>query len=294
MQNRLLLIDGHNLLFRMFFGMSDEYYTSRGFKFNAVYGFASAVTKVIRMTNPTHLFVAFDSAECGDRRQLDAEYKANRPDYSELSPNECPFTQLPAIYKLLEEMEIPHAEIHGCEADDILSSYAKKSLPDTFVMIMSTDKDYWQLISHNVNILNYQGINSSLITPDTVVEKYGVTPSQFADFKCLIGDKSDNIIGVPGIGPKRAAELLAKYSTLDNIYENLDSIDRPATRKALENSRERMELNKKLILLSGNEELPFEIEALRLPKQKSHSLYSLCLECAEEYIIPKGSVIPCR
>ncbi len=281
MQERLLLIDGHNLLFRMFYGMPDEYYTGGGVKFNAVYGFASAIAKVVEMLRPTHMLAAFDSPECGDRRELDSAYKANRPDFSDAEPNDCPFTQLPAIYEMLEIMGIPHAEIHGCEADDVISSYAVEYGNTTDVVIMSTDKDYWQLISENVSILNYKGYDSTLVTPYTVEQKFGVTPKQFADFKCLVGDKSDNIIGVPGVGPKRAAELLSKYGSIDGIYDNIDSIERAATKKALCESRERMELNKKLIYLSGGEELPYPMELLRLGRINDSGIFTRARECAE-------------
>lgn len=282
MKERLLLIDGHNLLFRMFYGMPDEYYTGGGVKFNAVYGFTSAMAKVVDMIHPTHIFTAFDSPECGDRRQLDVAYKANRPDFSDAEPNECPFTQLPAIYEMLMIMGVPYAEIHGCEADDVLSSYAIEYGSRMDVIIMSTDKDYWQLISDSVSVLNYRGYDSTLVTPHTVELKFGVTPAQFADFKCIVGDKSDNIIGVPGVGPKRAAELLKKYNSLDGIYENLDSVERAATQKALEASRERMELNRKLIYLGGGASLPYSEELLRIGEIDTSSLYSRSRECAEK------------
>ena len=280
MKDRLLLIDGHNLLFRMFYGMPDEFYTAAGVKFNAVYGFGSALTKVLRMIKPTHVFIAFDSAECGDRRELDSAYKANRPDYSNALPNECPFTQLPAIYRMLEEMGVPFSEIHGCEADDVISSYAREYSDKMNVVIMSTDKDYWQLVSNTVSILNYRGLDSTLVTPHTVKVKFGVTPEQFADFKCLIGDKSDNIIGVPGVGPKRAAELLNKYGTIEGIYENLESVEREATKRALVESRERMELNRRLILLSGGAELPLDEGRMKIDGSFSGDIYNLARDCA--------------
>lgn len=284
MKKRLLLIDGHNLLFRMFYGMPDEFYTSGGVKFNAVYGFGTALSRVIGMIKPTHMFVAFDSPECGDRRQLDEAYKANRPDFSDAEPNDCPFTQLPAIYAMLDKMGVPYREIHGCEADDVLSSYARALADKMDVVIMSTDKDYWQLISESVSVLNYRGYDSSLVTPHTVETKFGVRPEQFADFKCLVGDKSDNIVGVPGVGPKRAAELLCRFGTIEGIYENLGEVEREATRRALESSRERMELNRRLICLSGGAPLPYDEELLRLGGKYSGDLYSLSLECAEEIV----------
>ena len=183
---------------------------------------------------------------------------------------------------MLMIMGVPYAEIHGCEADDVLSSYAIEYGSRMDVIIMSTDKDYWQLISDSVSVLNYRGYDSTLVTPHTVELKFGVTPAQFADFKCIVGDKSDNIIGVPGVGPKRAAELLKKYDSLDGIYENLDSVERAATKKALETSRERMELNRKLIYLGGGASLPYSEELLRIGEIDTSSLYSRSRECAEK------------
>ncbi len=262
MNNRLLLVDGHNLLFRMFYGMPDTFYTHSGIKFNAVYGFAHALSRVSAIIRPSHALVVFDSEDCGDRRELDTAYKANRPDYSEMSPNDCPFTQLSAIYAMLDEMGIPNHEIHGCEADDVIASYALNFSGSMDVVIMSTDRDYWQLISDRVSILDYHGSDSRLIKPGDVSDKFGVLPEQFADFKCLIGDKSDNIVGVHGVGPKRAAELLIKYGSIDGIYEHIDDIDRAAVKKALLESRDRLELNSRLIRLSTAVSLPLELDQL--------------------------------
>ncbi|MBQ4354852.1 MAG: flap endonuclease [Clostridia bacterium] len=281
--NRLLLVDGHNLLFRMFYGMPDNFYTPLGRKYNAVYGFASAMKKVISLIRPTHAIVVFDSPDCGDRRKLDEAYKANRPDFSDAAPEDCPFTQLPAIYAMLDEMQIPHREIHGCEADDVIASYAMTCAGDFHVVIFSTDRDYWQLISENVSILDYHGMDSTLITPPTVEKKFGVKPEQFADFKCLIGDPSDNIAGVPGVGPKRAAELLGRYGTLENLLLHTDEIERPSVRKALEESRERLELNNRLIRLCPHAELPLEPAYLAFRARIPSNPMTLAMELADEY-----------
>lgn len=281
--NRLLLVDGHNLLFRMFYGMPDNFYTPLGRKYNAVYGFASAMKKVLSLIRPTHAIVVFDSPDCGDRRQLDGDYKANRPDFSDAAPEECPFTQLPAIYAMLEDMQIPHREIHGCEADDVIASYAMQCSDAFHVVIFSTDRDYWQLISENVSILDYHGMDSTLITPPTVERKFGVKPEQFADFKCLIGDKSDNIVGVPGIGPKRAAEMLTRFGTLENLLAHTDEIERPSVRKALEESRERLELNNRLIRLCAKAELPLDPEYLAFRARMPQNMMLAAMEFADEY-----------
>lgn len=282
MRGRLLLIDGHNLLFRMFYGMPDNFYSPEGVKYNALYGFVSAIDKVLRMVQPSHVFVSFDSPDCGDRRELDEAYKANRPDYSEMAPEECPFTQLPAIYAALTRMNIPFAEIHGCEADDVIASYAMQCAADYDIVIMSTDRDYWQLVSEQVSILNYHGFDSTLVTPPTVRQKYGVEPAQFADWKCLVGDKSDNIVGVPGVGPKNAAALLAKFGSLTALMERTGEIERPAIRRAVEEARERLLLNRRLILLDGNAPLPHPADTLRLNYIRPRETMSFCMDCLDD------------
>ena len=282
MRGRLLLIDGHNLLFRMFYGMPDNFYSPEGVKYNALYGFVCAIDKVLRMVQPTHAFVTFDSPDCGDRRELDEAYKANRPDYSEMTPEECPFTQLPAIYAALTRMNVPYAEIHGCEADDVIASYAMQCADNYDIMIMSTDRDYWQLVTEEVSILNYRGYDSTLVTPPVVRQKYGVEPGQFADWKCLVGDKSDNILGVPGVGPKNAAALLAKFGTLDALMERTEEIERPAIRRAVEEARERLLLNRRLIRLDGNAPLPHPADDLRLSYIRPRDTVDLCMDCLDD------------
>ncbi|MGN1345868.1 MAG: 5'-3' exonuclease H3TH domain-containing protein [Eubacteriales bacterium] len=279
MRERLLLVDGHNLLFRMFYGMPDTFYSDGGVKYNALYGFVCATDRVCRMIQPTYMLVTFDSPDCGDRRELDADYKANRPDYSEMAPEECPFTQLPAIYAALTRMNVPHAEIHGCEADDVIASYAVQHADRCDVVIFSTDRDYWQLVSEHISILNYHGADSTLVTPHTVRQKYGVSPSQFADWKCLVGDKSDNIVGVPGVGPKIAAALLEKFGSLTELMEHTDEIERPAIRRAVIAARERLLLNRKLIKLDGNAPLPCTTNELRLDYIHPRNPLAFCMDC---------------
>ena len=282
LMNKLLLVDGHNLLFRMFYGMPDYYRTKNGTKYNAVCGFGSALANVISYTRPSHALVLFDTEECGERRRLDHDYKANRPDYSAMPADEIPFSQLPAIYAMLDRIGIPHAEARGCEADDLIASYALSAGDDFFSMILSTDRDYWQLIGERVQIVDYRSGACDLVDSAAVERKFGVTPAQFADFKCLVGDSSDNITGVPGVGPKTAAALLNQYGSVDGILAHLDEIPRPKVRDALEESRERLELNRRLILLSGTSPLPLPHEALTFTPSFSRSITSLARQMAEE------------
>ena len=197
MKKKLLLIDGHNLLFRSFFGMPDVFYTESGIKFNAVYGFIKAVDRIIRTVRPSSAIVVFDSEDCGERKCLDSEYKANRPDYSAMDENECPFSQLGAIYTLLRGTGVPFAEIHGCEADDVIASYALCFSGEYDVTIVSTDRDYWQLISDSVSVMVCSGSDQRLIRPADVYAKFGVYPEAFADvnMETIGGEILQTILG---------------------------------------------------------------------------------------------------
>ncbi|MBR4185821.1 MAG: 5'-3' exonuclease [Clostridia bacterium] len=279
--DKLLLVDGHNLLFRMFYGMPDHFRTPSGIRYNAVYGFGNALAAVIADLGPTHALVLFDTEECGERRSLDAAYKANRPDYSEMEEDELPFPQIPAICALLDACGIPHAEARGCEADDLIASYALASCGDKRVTILSTDRDYWQLIGERISVAIYQHGVTSIVDPTAVKAKFGVTPEQFTDWKCLVGDSSDNIAGVPGIGPKTAAELLSAYGTVEGIYEHLGEIRRAKIRDSLGGSRERIALNRRLIALTGGHPLPVETADCVLTARFPGSILTLARECAE-------------
>ncbi len=268
--NTLLLVDGHNLLFRMFFGVSDRIIGTDGKPVHAAVGFIGAVCNLINAVHPSHMIVMFDSEECGDRRDINPDYKANRPDYSALPEEECPFTQLPYIYKALSSMGVAYHEAHGCEADDIIASYALRYTgdPDMMVGIVSTDKDYWQLISDNVWVVSYGHGRVEYSTPESVVVKYGIPPRLFADFKCLIGDKSDNIQGAPGIGPKYAAEYLNRFGSLDEILARCSEIERPAHKKSIAEASERLLQNRTLILLDDHAPRPLTLDEAALPRMR--------------------------
>jgi len=267
--NTLIVVDGHNLLFRMFYGMPAHIIGTDGKSVHAVVGFIGAICNLINSIHPTHMVVVFDSEECGERRNLDPEYKANRPDYGAMTEEECPFTQLPYIYKALDEMGIAFSEIHGWEADDVIASYALAYTgePDIMLGIVSTDKDYYQLISDNVWVVQYSSRAIDYITPDVVKAKYNIPPTLFADFKCLIGDKSDNIPGAAGIGPKYAAELLNQFGSLDEIIARRSEIVRPSHRKSIDEAKDRLLHNRELILLKKEAPLPFDsLDEIATPK----------------------------
>ncbi len=265
MKNKILIVDGSNLLFQMFFGMPARIYNEDGIGIWGVLGFVGALLKIIRMTQPTHVVVLFDSESENERRDLDNDYKSNRIDYSKVEAEENPFSQLPYIYQALDFLEVVHAETTDCETDDWIASYVNvyACKAENEIVISSFDSDFFQLLSENVSILRYRGDNSIICTPAYLQAKFGILPEQYADFKSLTGDTADNIVGAYKVGPKTASALLQEFDTLEMILENTERIKKNAVRESIEISKERLRLNQKLITLDGTHAVPFVLEDMQ-------------------------------
>ena len=257
---KYLLVDGSNLLFQMFYGMPARIPGADGRPIQGTLGFVGALLKMVRMVEPTHVGVFFDGECENPRKTLDEAYKANRPDWSEVPEEELPFSQLPDIYDALDHLGICHRETTCCETDDWMAAYAKHLDGET--VLASFDSDYFQLLSDKVSVLRYRGKESQIWTPETLQAKMGVSPACYAWFKAMTGDSSDKVPGVPGIGPKTAAALTARFSDMEDMLSHIESIPRPAIRKALEENRERLYKSYALIQLDGNEPLPFPPDRL--------------------------------
>lgn len=258
---KYLLVDGSNLLFQMFYGMPARIPGPDGRPIQGTLGFVGALLKMIRMVRPTHVGVFFDGECENPRKAMDEAYKANRPDWSEIPEEELPFSQLPDIYAALDCLSIHHGETTCCETDDWMASYARALEGET--VLASFDSDYFQLLSDRLSVLRYRGKESRLWTPQTLKEKLGVAPEHYAWFKAMTGDSSDNVPGIPGVGPKTAAALTAQFSNMEEMLANTQAIARPAIRKAVEENRERLRKSYALIRLEGMEPLPFPPEQLR-------------------------------
>lgn len=259
----LLLVDGMNLLFQMFYGMPARIPGRDGKPIQGTLGFVGALLKIIRMVDPTHVAVLFDGEYTSERRELDEAYKGNRMDYSEMPEEETPFSQLPDLFRALDELGIPYAETSFCEADDWIAGYARQYGKDIHVVIASQDSDFFQLITDRVCILRYRGKNTTLCDAAYIQNKLGIMPAQYACFKSLTGDTADNIRGVEKIGPKTAALLLTQFGDLGTLLENTDKIAKPSVRESVERNQERILKNYALIHLEGARDLPFAIENLR-------------------------------
>ena len=261
--DKLLLVDGSNLLFQMFFGMPARIVNQRGKAIHGTMGFTGALLKIIRMIKPSHVAVLFDGEHENERALLNSDYKANRVDYSAVSEEENPFSQLSDIYLALDRLGIKHSETLDCEVDDWIASYAHTYGKGLQIVISSFDSDYFQLLTDNVSVLRYRGAKSALVTPEYMGEHFGVRPEQYADFKTLVGDTADNIRGAEHIGPKTAASLLREFGSLENVIENADRIVRPSIRQSVITNAERLRTNYRLIKLIGGAKLPFSLSQLK-------------------------------
>lgn len=259
---RLLLVDGHCLLFQMFYGMPARILGKNGKPIQGTLGFVGAMRKILAMTKPTHVAVIFDGEVHNPRTDLDADYKANREDYSQMSEEEIPFSQLPDIYRALDAIGIAHTETTDCEADDVLAAYSKVYGEDCEIVICSQDSDYYQLITNQVFVLRYRGDKSVLCDKAFIREKYGIEPAQYAFFKSLTGDGSDNIKGIPGVGPKTAAALINQFGTPEHLLHHAQQIQQPKLRESVMQNADRLCLNLKLITLDGCAAIPFLLEQM--------------------------------
>ncbi|MDR0788798.1 MAG: DNA polymerase I, partial [Bifidobacteriaceae bacterium] len=222
--NKYLYIDGHSLLFRAFYAYNVENFSGEDdFPTNAIYGFISMLKNVCREFNPTHLAVTFDTKEKTFRNKLLPIYKGNRE-----SPPEGFLPQLDYLQTLLQIAGIKVLTYPGYEADDILATLSTNTakLDDSEVFIFSGDRDTFQLIKPNVSIL-YPGRSMrdlKKFNDDEVFEKYGLHALQYPDLAALVGETSDNIPGIPGVGPKTATKWLTQYGNLQNVIDHADEV----------------------------------------------------------------------
>lgn len=259
---KLLIVDGLNLHFQMFFGMPSRIKNANGKAIQGVLGFVGAFIKIMKMTNPTHVVVLFDGEHPNDRVELLAEYKANRPDYSNVPEEENPFSQLQDVYDALTFMGIKHTEVAELETDDVIASYTYACEKEVQIVIASFDSDFFQLINDNVHVLRYRGDKTVVCYTEYIQNKYGVSPHQYADYKSLTGDNSDNIKGAERVGPKTASALVNQFGSLQAIIKNADAIQKQSIRESIIRNTERLNNNYKLIKLEDRATLPFNFDEL--------------------------------
>ena len=235
MMKKVILVDGNNLVFRSYYATAytgNVMKNSKGFPTNAIYGFINMINKIIQEEKPEYIMIAFDKGKTF-RHEKYAEYKGGRTE----TPDELK-QQFPVCKEICEAMGIHYFEIDNYEADDIIGTFAKEvnSNPDFNATIVSSDKDLLQLITDEVDVKLLKQTGFIRMNTEAFKEMYGVDPIRMIDLKALMGDPSDNIPGVKGIGEKTAITLLSKYQSLDNLYEHLDELT-PKTKEKLENDK---------------------------------------------------------
>ena len=274
-KKRLLLLDGHSLAYRAFFALPVENFsTTTGQHTNAVFGFTSMLINVLRDEQPTHIGVAFDKSRQTFRLAEYAEYKAKR----NKTPDEFS-SQLPLINEVLDALKIRHLNKDGYEADDIIATLVTQALADDDfeVLILSGDRDAFQLVTERSTVLYpMRGVSElARMTPEAVEARYGVPPARYPDLAAIVGETSDNLPGVPGVGPGFAARWLNEYDGLDNVITHADKI----TGKKGEALREHLGdviRNRRLNELVRDLDLelaPHDLEAQSWDRQLVHTLF---------------------
>ncbi|MBE5667503.1 DNA polymerase I [Staphylococcus sp. SS251] len=263
--NKLVLIDGNSLSFRAFYALP-LLSNKAGIHTNAVYGFAMLLEKILKEEKPDHFLVAFDAGKTTFRHEKYSEYKGGRqktpPELSE---------QFPYIRQLLDAYHIKRYELDNYEADDIIGTLSKEADKAGFQTIIITgDRDLTQLATDNVSIYyTKKGVTDvDHYTPEFIAEKYnGLTPSQIIDMKGLMGDSSDNIPGVAGVGEKTAIKLLNQFNTVEGVYEHLDEVSGKKLKEKLENSKEDALMSKELATINVDSPIEVSLEDTLMTNQ---------------------------
>ena len=266
--NKLVLIDGNSLSFRAFYALP-LLSNKAGIHTNAILGFAKLLEKIIREEQPTHFLVAFDAGKTTFRHSKYSEYKGGRqktpPELSE---------QFPYIRQLLDAYHIKHYELENYEADDIIGTISKEADQNDFETIIVTgDRDLTQLATHNVTIYyTKKGVTDvDHYTPKFIAEKYnGLKPMQIIDMKGLMGDSSDNIPGVAGVGEKTAIKLLNQFDSVEGVYENIDKVSGKKLKEKLELSHEDALMSKDLATINRHSPIEVTLDDTKLSDIKDN------------------------
>ena len=272
--SRLLLLDGHSLAYRAFFALpAENFSTSTGQHTNGVYGFVAMLINVLRDEDPTHVAVAFDVSRATFRSEEYAEYKAGRSATPDAFAG-----QIPLLQEVLDALNISHVQLEGYEADDIIATLATQGREAGMeVLICSGDRDTLQLVGERTTVLYPKKGVSDLarMTPDAVMDKYGVGPERYSDLAALVGEQSDNLPGVPGVGPKTAAKWITAHGDLQGIVAAVDQIGGKAG-QSLRDHLDQVLRNRRLNALVVDAPVPVGLDDVvrrEWDREKVHTLF---------------------
>jgi DNA polymerase-1 len=293
----LYLIDGHSLLYRAYYAIR-HLSSPSGTPTNAVYGMTTMLLKVLRERKPGYVAIAFDTKAPTLRHQAFKDYKAHRPPM----PDELS-TQLPYITRLIDALRIPRLALEGYEADDLIATVAVKAAAEEVpVVLVSTDKDLYQLITPSITL--YDAMKDQMIGPVEVAERFGVEPVQMVDLLGLMGDAVDNVPGVPGVGEKTAAALIHQFGSIERLLDHLDEVGKPKLRETLREHADQARLSRDLVRLHTDCPVPFEPKRFQRVEPDPEQLRTLFAElgfsslldalprAAGRFINPVGATAP--
>lgn len=271
-QKHIYLVDGSTYIFRAYHALPPLTRKSDGFPVGAISGFCNMLDKLIRdekqRNNLTHLLVVFDASGKTFRNDIYPDYKANRS-----SPPEDLIPQFPVIRDATNAFNVPHVELLGYEADDLIASYTKAALSKGMqVTIVSSDKDLMQLVGNGACMLDT--MKNRTINEPEVIEKFGVKPNRVIDVQSLAGDSIDNVPGVPGIGIKTAALLINEYGDLEKLIENASKIKQTKRRESVIEFADQARISRELVTLKDDIELPIPIEDIQIQSIEPKKLIS--------------------
>ncbi|MFJ5758280.1 DNA polymerase I [Neobacillus sp. NPDC093182] len=283
-KKKLVLIDGNSIAYRAFFALP-LLNNDKGVHTNAVYGFTMMLNKIIEDEKPTHILVAFDAGKTTFRHATFGEYKGGRqktpPELSE---------QFPFIRDLLDAYGIQRYELENYEADDIIGTLSLTAEKEGYeIKVISGDKDLTQLSSEHTTVaITRKGITDiEEYTPEHVMEKYGLTPEQIIDMKGLMGDPSDNIPGVPGVGEKTAIKLLKEFSTLENLLESVDQVTGSKLKEKLEEFKDQAVMSKQLATIERHAPVEVSVEKVAYEGFEREKLVELYKELGFHSLLEK-------
>jgi 5'-3' exonuclease len=268
---RLVLVDGSASLYRAFFALP-ALTNSRGTPTNAVLGFTTMLLKLLREEEPEAVAVVFDGPGPTTRHREFPAYKAQRPDMPERLVE-----QIPLVHRLLAAMRVPLLMVSGEEADDILATIAETAATQGYlVRLVTGDKDLLQIVGERIVVRDPQF--SRTLGPAEVGGRYGISPAQVPDLLALMGDSSDNIPGVPGVGEKTARELLQRFGSLEGVLERVAEVSRPKLREALTTHAQQARVSKRLATIRRDLPVPWSVADFRRREPDVPNLLALFRE----------------
>lgn len=273
-KSKIFILDAYALIFRSYYAfINNPRYNSKGLNTSAIFGFLNTLDEILKKENPSHIVICFDPPAPSFRKDIYPEYKANRSATPEDIKKSVPY-----IKEILDGFNIKYIEIPNYEADDVAGTIAKKfSNPDNQIFLMTSDKDYLQLIDENISVYKPRTKNNEVIIIDIeeFKKEFGLNnPLQFIDILAIAGDTADNVPGIPGFGEKTAMDFIQKYHSIENIYRNIDKLT-PRQQQKLNEHKEILFLSRTLVTIKTDIEINLDLEQIARKEPNNEKLNKL-------------------